>query len=246
MRRIEEGRAEPPPAETIETARATRAARALPSSRFAGATILPWLAVSLAAGVPIAVAAASPLLEWRSAVYVAAGFAGVIALALLLFQPLLAGGKLPGLGGARGRGVHRRVGVALLAAVLLHVAGLWVTSPPDVVDALLLRSPTPFSLWGVLALWAVVATALSAALRRRLGGRLGGRARRWGSIHTALATVVVLGSVIHAMQIEGTMGTVSKATLCALALGATAWVVLERGRRRVATRRRLRGSSGAR
>ena len=225
MERTGEGRAGPAP------------------SRHPAGAVLAWLALTLAVAVPIAVAAASPLLEWRSPVYVAAGFAGVIALALLLIQPLLAGGRLPGLAGARGRGIHRRVGVALLAAVLLHVAGLWVTSPPDVVDALLLRSPTPFSLWGVLALWAVVATALSATLRRRLRGRT---RRCWGSIHTALATVVVVGSVIHAMQIEGTMGTVSKAVLCALALAATAWVVFDRWRRRGVADRGLRGASDAR
>jgi hypothetical protein len=39
--------------------------------------------------------------------------------------------------------------------------------------------------------------------------------------------VVALGSVIHALQIEGTMGTVSKAMLCALVLVATGWVIFD-------------------
>ena len=63
----------------------------------------------------------------------------------------------------------------LVVAVVIHVAALWITSPPDVVDALLFASPTPFSAWGVIAMWAVFAAALLAALRRRL--RL--RPRTW-------------------------------------------------------------------
>ena len=184
--------------------------------------LLSWGALGAAVAVPIAVAATSPLLEWRGPVYVAAGLAGVVALALLLVQPLLAAGRLPGLAGPRGRRAHRWVGAALVAAVALHVAGLWATSPPDVVDALLLRSPTPFSLWGVIAMWATVAAALSAALRRRLRVR----AERWRLVHVALTSVVVAGTVVHALRIEGTMGAASKAALCALALGATAWAVL--------------------
>ena len=58
---------------------------------------LIWAAVVTAVVVPIAAAAASPLLAWRDPVYVMAGFAGIIAMALLLVQPLLAGGELPGL-----------------------------------------------------------------------------------------------------------------------------------------------------
>lgn len=171
--------------------------------------------------MPIAIAAASPLLAWREPVYIAAGFAGVIALAALLLQPLLARGYLPGLPVRRSRRIHVWVGLALVTAVAIHVVGLWVTSPPDVVDALLFRSPTPFSAWGVVAMWAVFATALLAALRRRL--RL--RPMVWRLCHVALATVVVLGSVVHAMLIEGTMGTLSKAALCALVLAAAAKLV---------------------
>ena len=88
--------------------------------------------------------------------------------------------------------------------------------PPDVVDALPFTSPTPFSVWGVIAMWAIFAAALLAGLRRRL--RLPPRAWRQG--HTALAAVIVLGTVVHAMLIEGTMETVSKAALGVLALAA--------------------------
>ena len=127
--------------------------------------ILTWVAVGAAVAVPGIVAATSPLLAWRDPVYIIGCFAGVAALAVLLLQPLLAGGYLPGLRARRGRSVHAWAGRALVAAVVAHVAALWLTSPPDVVDALLFRSPTPFSVWGVIAMWAVFATALLAALR---------------------------------------------------------------------------------
>ncbi|MNT14020.1 Ferric reductase like transmembrane component [compost metagenome] len=138
-----------------------------------------------------------------------------MALCLALVQPLLAGGWLPGLYLLRGRRVHRAVGVVLVAAVVVHVAGLWMTSPPDIIDALLLRSPTPFSVWGVGAMWALFAAALLAALRRRLSPRA------WRVGHTSLVSIVVLGGAIHAMLIEGTMETTSKAVLCGLTIAAT-------------------------
>ncbi|MEM9523186.1 MAG: ferric reductase-like transmembrane domain-containing protein [Pseudomonadota bacterium] len=197
--------------------------------RLARATLI-WIALATAVALPIYAAAASPLIAWRDPVYIAAGFAGIIAMALMLVQPLLAAGHLPGLSPHGGRRLHRRIGGVLVAAVVIHVAGLWITSPPDVIDALLLVSPTPFSFWGVIAMWAVFAAALLAALRRRL--RL--RARAWRIGHTSLAVVTVVGSVIHAILIEGTMETVSKATLCALVLMATFKVVADlwaRGKR---------------
>lgn len=186
-------------------------------------SILIWMALVAAIAVPVTIAGASPLLAWRDPIYIAAGFAGVIAMALLLLQPLLAGGYLPGLPARRGRKVHFWVGVGLVAAVAFHVIGLWLTSPPDVVDAFLFRSPTPFSAWGVVAMWAAFAAAAVALIRRRLHLR----PVVWRLCHTTLVTVVVIGSVVHAMLIEGTMGTVSKAALCALVLGAVVKVVVD-------------------
>ena len=196
--------------------------------------ILIWGAFGLAITVPLAVAATSPLLAWRQPVYIASGLAGVLAMALLLVQPLLAGGYLPGLPMRRGRQVHRWIGVTLVTAVVAHVAGLWVTSPPDVIDALLFASPTPFSAWGVVAMWALFAAALLAVLRRRLHIR----PRVWRLGHSALVAVVVAGSVVHAMLIDGTMGTPSKAALCALALAATIKVLIDLRAWTLLTRRR--------
>jgi predicted ferric reductase len=192
---------------------------------------LIWALLAAAICVPIAAAAASPLLEWRGPIYILAGFAGIIALGLALVQPLLIGGYLPGLSGYRGRRVHHWIGGALVAAVVVHVAGLWITSPPDMVDALLFVSPTPFSPFGVIAMWAIFAVALFAAFRRRLG------LRRWRIVHMVLAAVIVVGTVVHGLLIEGTMETVTKAALCVLVLGAATKVMADLVRRMRVTSR---------
>jgi predicted ferric reductase len=193
-----------------------------------------WTGLLLALGVPLGFAASSEYLAWRDPIYISAGFAGVIALCLLLVQPLLAAAWLPGLHVLRSRRAHRMVGTALVVSVIVHVAGLWITSPPDIEDALLFLSPTPFSIWGVAAMWALFATALLAAVRRRMSPRT------WRIAHTSLASVVVFGDAVHAMLIEGTMEPVSKGVLCALAAIATAAAVVApwlRARRRAPGRR---------
>jgi len=198
---------------------------------------LIWAALAAAICVPIAAAATSPLLEWRDPVYILAGFAGIVGLGFLLAQPLLAGGYLPGLSAYRGRRVHHWIGGALVVAVVVHVGGLWITSPPDMIDALLFASPTPFSPFGVIAMWAIFAVALLAAFRRRLG------LRTWRIAHMVLAAIIVVGTVVHGMLIEGAMETVSKAALCALVLGAATKVIVDLVRRMRAT---SRGESVAR
>ena len=175
-----------------------------------------WGLLAAVIAVPVAQAMTSPLLQWRDPVYIGAGLAGVAAMVILLLQPLLAWGVLPGLRAPRGRRFHRWTGAALVGAVVAHVGALWITSPPDVVDALLFASPTPFSLWGVIAMWAVFAAGALALFRRRL--RIGPKGWRRG--HAGLAVIIVSGSVLHALLIEGTMETVSKAALCGLVIFA--------------------------
>lgn len=198
--------------------------------RLAQATLI-WAALAAAVCVPIAAATTSPLLEWRGPVYILAGFTGIIALGLLLVQPVLAGGYLPGPSAYRARRAHHWIGGTLVVAVVVHVGGLWITSPPDMIDALLFASPTPFSPFGVIAMWAIFAVALLAALRRRLG------LRRWRIAHMLLAAVIVVGSVVHSLLVEGAMETVSKAALCTLVLGAAIKVMTDLARRMRATSR---------
>ncbi len=183
---------------------------------------LIWGALGLAVATPIFAAANSPLLQWRDPIYIAAGFAGIIGMALMLFQPLLAIGALPGLSPHASRSLHRYGGAVLVLAVVVHVAGLWITSPPDVIDVLLFRSPTPFAIWGALAMWAVFAAALLAVIR----GRLPLRTWRWG--HTGLVTLAVVGTIIHAIQILGTMEPITKALLAILLGAALTYAIAKR------------------
>lgn len=180
---------------------------------------LIWSALVLAIAVPLIAAAQSPLLQWRDPVYIIAGFAGIVGLALLLVQFLLIAGVLPGVPARR---AHIWTGAGLVIAVFLHVAGLWITSPPDVVDVLLFRSPTPFSVWGVVAMWAVFATAGLAAVRKRLG------LRAWRLGHSATAVVIVSGTVIHAWLIQGAMEVTTKLGLCLFVVAAAVWVLRRR------------------
>ncbi len=180
-----------------------------------------WCALAAVAVVPLVAAANSPLLAWRGPVYIAAGFAGALCLALLLFQPLLAATALPGLKVSSQRALHKVTGGVLLLALGVHVIGLWLTSAPDVIDALLFVSPTPFSAWGVVAMWAICAAAGMALIRRRRVIT----PRTWQRVHAGLGTVVVLGTVVHALLIDGTMELLTKVGLCAAVLAAQAWAL---------------------
>ncbi len=176
-----------------------------------------WAALFVAVLGPVIAAAFSPYLAWRDPIYIVAGFAGIISMGLLLVQPLLAGRDLPGISPVASRHIHRLIGLVLVAAIAIHVGGLWITSPPDVVDALLFVSPTPFSAWGVVAMWAAFAAALLGVFRHRLNLRF----RVWRLGHAGLACMTILGSVVHAMLIEGTMEIMTKTALCALVLMAS-------------------------
>ena len=71
---------------------------------------LIWAALAAAICVPIAAAAASPLLEWRGPIHILGGFAGITALGILIVQPLLIGGYLPGPSAYRSRRIHLWIG----------------------------------------------------------------------------------------------------------------------------------------
>lgn len=176
--------------------------------------LLAWGGLLLAMLVPVLVAAFSPYLAWRGPVYIAAGFAGIVGFALMLAQPLLAGGALPGLTRFQGRRFHVWLGAALVLLVILHVAGLYWTSAPDVIDALLFRSPTPFAPWGVVAMGAIFGAAFLVVLRTRI------RPRYWRVAHTALVSVAVIGTIVHALLIEGAMEMITKGLLSAAIVAA--------------------------
>lgn len=183
------------------------------------AFLIVWPASAVAILAAFVLAAQSPQLAFRQPVYVVAGLSGIAGLALLLVQPLLAGGLIPRLNPVATRRAHKWAGLVFVAMVLIHVITLWVTSPPDVIDALLLRSPTQFSLWGVIAMWAVFVAAAVALLRRKLPRKL------WRIAHRALAPITVAGTIAHALLIDGTMEPVSKLILCIFAALATLYAL---------------------
>ena len=185
--------------------------------------VLGWGFVAAVMIAPVVIAAFSPYLEARSVPYIVGGFAGIVGLSLLVLQPLLPAGYLAGSEGPAGRRWHRWAGAAIVLAVALHVGGLYVTSPSDTIDALLLVSPTPFSVYGVTAMWGVAATVILVLFRRRLGLRHS----VWRLIHNGLAAVVVVATVIHALQIEGAMELGSKWMLCMAVVAATGVALLD-------------------
>jgi predicted ferric reductase len=182
---------------------------------------LAWGLLAACVLVPIGIAAANPLQASRDALWIGGGLAGAVALALMLVQPLLAAGALPGAAASTGRWWHRRLGVSIAALIGLHVFGLYLSSPEDIADALMLVAPTPFSVYGVIGLAGIALTLALVALRSRAGLRY----VTWRIIHNGLALIVVGASIAHALLIEGAMGVVSKATLCALVLAATLLVL---------------------
>jgi predicted ferric reductase len=192
----------------------------LPRTRLVA--FLIWAGLTSVMAVPVVIAATSPYLAYRNLPYLVGGFAGILCLSLFVIQPLLAAGYLPGLSHAKERKWHHWVGASIVVCVVLHVAGLYLASPPDILDALLLVAPTPFSVYGVVAMWGTLATAILVGLRQRL--RL--RYPAWTLLHNALAVVVVAATVIHATQIEGAMEIVSKWVLCVAAVTATAVALL--------------------
>jgi predicted ferric reductase len=183
------------------------------------ANVFRWLLIASVALIPLGIAAASPLLASRDAMWIVGGMAGVVALALLFLQPVLISGFLPSLHGSRERRWHRWIGTVVVLLVLLHVVGLYVTSPDDIADALFLVSPTPFAVYGVLGLAGVILTACLACVRTRLSRRT------WQIVHTILAMAVVIGSIVHALLIDGVMGDTSKLVLCIFLSVATAAAV---------------------
>ncbi|MEO0635899.1 MAG: ferric reductase [Pseudomonadota bacterium] len=175
-----------------------------------------WLILGALIAVPIALAVTSPLLAWREPIYIAAGLAGVVGLCLILLQPLIIAGSLPGITRRVGRTLHPWLGGFLVLTVIVHIVGLWFTSPPDVLDALLFRSPTWFSVWGVIAMWSAIAAALLVAFR----GKSPARRARVRRLHVVLTTLVAITTIAHAILIEGTMEFTSKLVLCTAVLVA--------------------------
>ncbi|RWR20106.1 hypothetical protein D2T30_11740 [Sinirhodobacter populi] len=108
------------------------------------------------------------------------------------------------------------MGAAILALALAHVAGLWLYSPEDITDALLLRALTTFSAWGVAGFAGLLAAGIVSTLRRQIPPRI------WRPLHLGLAVASALCAVIHAWLIFGVIEPNNKALLCLVILASLA------------------------
>jgi len=72
-------------------------------------------------------------------------------------------------------------------------------------------------------MWAVFCAAILASMRKRL--RL--KPPVWRLCHFSLVIIIVVGSTVHALLIEGTMGAISKTVLCVLVVAAAGKVIFD-------------------
>lgn len=193
---------------------------------------MAWLTIARIAAAVLAlaamgVAASSPLSATRDTLWAAGSLLGVAALALLPLQALLpqrAGRSRAG--EPRSLGVsrwHRLVGLGVLAATLLHVAALYVVSPDDIGDALVLQAPT-YSRLGMISAVLLIGTVLFALARRRTGLD----AANWRLIHGGLAVAIVTTAAAHALMIRGALDGPVEIALCAAAGLAVGGAVIGR------------------
>ena len=171
--------------------------------------------------MPLVAAAASPLQTGREAVWVIGALSGVLALSLLVIQVLLPTPWLRGIIFGDDSRVHRILGIAVAAVVLAHIIGLYIASPDDIADALVLQAPT-YSRLGVLSAWCL-ALSLGLALARR---KLALTYSDWQIVHAVLAVVIVATAVAHTVMIRGTLdGPVEVLLSGAAVIAVTAAVV---------------------
>jgi hypothetical protein len=170
---------------------------------------------------PAAAALASPLQVGRDAGWVLGAVAGAVALSLLAVQAALPTPWLDGVLARPWSALHRAVGLAVAAVVLAHMAGLYLSSPDDVRDALLLRAPT-YSRLGVLSAWTVGLSIALALARRRLGLTYSD----WQILHSALAVAIVTTAVGHTVMIRGTLDGPAELLACGAALVAVSAAIV--------------------
>ena len=194
-----------------------------------------WLggvAIAVLLVVPLVASILSPIGTGRSFPWIAATLAGVLAFSLLIVHMLLPTHWLYLL--LRGRNLrwHRRLGVGIVALVVAHVAGLYVYSPDDIGNALVLQAAT-YSRLGVIAAWCMVLTVGLARARHRLPLSHD----NWQVVHSMLAVAITGLAVGHVVLHQGTLDGPAEWLLCIAALAAVTsavvyWHILRPMRRR--------------
>ena len=186
----------------------------------------------MVAAVPLIVALGDPHLAAGPLALVVSTSAGALAISALALQGLLAA-RLRRLDRVLAGGQlrwHRRVGVAALALVLLHVAALFAVDVDDTLFTLSLDGPTR-SRMASLATVALAATVALGLTR----GRLPLSGAEWRTLHVFLAVMIMVLGTGHAVWTQGAMdgvGTWVLISLAAVGLVAGLYAGLVRAHRR--------------
>lgn len=176
--------------------------------------------IALLLVAPAALSLLSPLQVGRDFWWIVGALAGIVALSLIVLQVLLTTPWLIGILDTSTMRLHRLLGLAVAGVVIAHVLGLYLYSPDDVSDALVLAVPTHSRL-GVLSAWCVLLSVALALARRRLGLTYSD----WQILHAALAVFVVATAVGHTLMIRGTLDGPLEIALCLAAVGAVSGAV---------------------
>lgn len=170
--------------------------------------------------LPVLLAALSPLQAGRAVPWVWGTLAGVLALSLVVVHVLLPTGWLNSFVGEHNLGWHRILGISITGLTLAHILGLYLYSPDDIGDALVLAAPT-YSRLGVLSAGCLVLSVVLAVTRRQL--RLADA--DWKTIHSALAIAIVGTAVAHAVLLQGTLDGLAEGLVCGSAIVAVCMAI---------------------
>jgi predicted ferric reductase len=202
-----------------------------PAARWAGFAVL-----AVIVSAPVVVSSLSPLQTGRTITWVLGTAAGVLGLSLLVVQMILPTRWLYVMLGGSNLRWHRRLGLAVAALVIAHVVGLYLYSPDDIGDALILQAPT-YSRLGVLSAWCMLLTVGLALARRRLPLLYDD----WQILHSVLAVAVTGTAVGHVLLLEGTLDGLAEWLVCLAAVAAaTAGIVYWHVLRPLERRKRIR------
>jgi predicted ferric reductase len=172
-------------------------------------SVVPKLVFALLLLLPTVLAATSPLQTGRDTIWIVGTLAGVLAMSLLVMQVLLPSGWLNFLVNDHKITWHRVLGISITVLVLAHVVGLYLYSPDDIGDALILAAPT-YSRLGVLSAGCLLLSLVLALARQKLPLIY----TDWQILHSALAVAVVGTAIAHVAMLQGTLDGFAEGLLC--------------------------------
>ncbi|NJL36811.1 MAG: hypothetical protein HC899_08630 [Leptolyngbyaceae cyanobacterium SM1_4_3] len=171
--------------------------------------------------LPALLAALSPLQHGRAPLWILGTLAGVLSLSLIVVQVLLPTGWLNfGIGEQNFRW-HRVLGISITLLVVAHILVLYLYSPDDIGDALILAAPT-YSRLGVLSATCLLISVGLALTRSKLPLT----PADWQILHSFLAVAVVGTAIAHAFLLQGTLDGFAEGLLCGSAVVAVLMAVI--------------------